>query len=552
MTCQNPEMNGRGQPGEHRAFRGPGPALDRRRFLLGAAATGAGLALAGCGGSSGSDGSGGTGPAARHQVRAAAAPRPAGLDGPAFTLGVASGDPLTDSVVLWTRLAVDPEADDGAGGMGPETVKVAWDLATDADFAHLVASDTAMATADHAHSVHVIADGLEAGTAYWYRFRLGDEVSTVGRTSTLPDGSPTRYGIAITNCQMYESAAYGAWRHLADERIDLVAFLGDYIYEYPGGTGEGRHSLPNRMVSTLGDYRLRYASYKLDPDLAAAHARFPFVATWDDHEVANNYMGDTRPDGADAAVVERQKAAAYRAWWEHMPTRLDPPAGPALAVYRDFDIGDLARFYLLDERQDAAVPPCRDTSTAGLDFGDCAEVEADRTRLGAEQEAWFTEAIGSSAATWNLVGNPVVLAGVDGGTDGDAYYLDTWDGYPEARKRFIATLAKADNPVVLTGDYHAGMVLDVHETPFDQSSPVVATELMAPPISSPLFSQDVSARTPQLRQQINAHGYLVVDVTPDALTARFRTLADAGDPASAIATEATWRIEAGDPTATKV
>ncbi len=528
------------------------PRVERRHFLIGAAATAA-LVAAGCGSSSGgSDGAKATTTTTRPPVDPAIAPAPTGITGDVFTLGVASGDPLTDSVILWTRLAVDPSADDGAGGMGGDDVDIAWDLSTDESFDTVLASDLVTARAEHGHAVHVDASGLAPGTAYWYRFRLGDQTSPVGRTATLPDGSPDSFGLAVVNCQMYEGGAYGAYRNLVDEDVDLVMHLGDYIYEYPGGTGDGRHSLPNRMLTTLGDYRLRYASYKLDPDLQAAHARFPFVATWDDHEVANNYMGDTVPGDATPEQVMERRTAAYQAWWENMATRLDPPKDGVLAVYRDFPVGDLAQVYLLDERQDAAEPPCRDESNIGLDYGNCDAVEGeDRTRLGPDQEAWLKGALADSSARWNLLGNPVVLAGVDAGKDEPDFYLDTWDGFPDARKRLIAQLAEVDNPVVLTGDYHAGMVLDVHETPFDQDSPVVAPEFMASPISSALFDADVTARTPQLRQQINEYGYLVVTVTPDELTATFRAVDDVADPDTGISTAATWTVAAGDPVATK-
>ncbi|MCB0958131.1 MAG: alkaline phosphatase D family protein [Acidimicrobiales bacterium] len=529
------------------------PAVGRRRFLIGAAATAAAI-TAGCGGD-GSDGDGASATTATGSgdpVPLAEASAPSWADGPVFTLGVASGDPTPDAVILWTRLALDPTAGDGSGAMPDEDVEIAWDLAADERFERVLASATVTARAADGHSVHVDATGLEAGTDHWYRFRLGDETSTVGRTRTLPTGAPERFSVAVVNCQMYESGAYGAYRHLADEDVDLVAHLGDYIYEYAGGEGEGRHSLPNRVLETLGDYRLRYASYRLDPDLAAAHARFPFVATWDDHEVANNYMGDTAPGDVDAEVVRARKAAAYRAWWENLPVRLDPPDGSDLAVYRAFDAGDLARLVLLDERQDAAEPPCRDAQSTGLDFGNCDEVEGeDRTRLGADQEAWLADQLATSTATWNLLGNPVVLAGVDGGSDTAAYYLDTWDGFPQARRRLIAQLAEVSNPVVLTGDYHAGMTLEVRADPFDQSSALVAPEFMAPPISSVLFPQDVSARTPQLLEQLNHHGYLVVDVTPDELTARFRVLDDVADPDTEISTASTWTVRAGDPEPTR-
>lgn len=507
----------------------------RRGFLVGAAAVATTVA-AGCAGSD-------------ERAEGPTIDLP-DVDREAFALGVASGDPTTDAVILWTRLAPDPLADDGSGGMGPDDVEVWWELAADDGFAEIVASGTVTASAAHGHAVHVDATGLAAGTAYWYRFRAGEVQSPVGRTATLPDGSPDRFGVAVVNCQMYESGAYAAYRHLAEEEgVDLVAHLGDYIYEYPGGSGEGRHSAPDRMVETLADYRIRYASYKADPDLQAAHARFPFVATWDDHEVMNNYLGDTAPDDATAEAVRARRTAAYQAWWEHLPVRLDPPVDGELRVYQALDVGDLARLHLLDERQYGDEPPCRNDESTGLDEGDCPEVDEERTRLGDEQEAWLAESLADSPARWNLLGNPVVLAGVDAGTDEPSYYLDTWDGYPRARARLIDLLADAANPVVLTGDYHAGMVLDVLETPFDPSSTVVAPEFMAPPISSALFPADVSARTPQLRQQLNAHGYLTVEVAPEQVTVAFRTLGDVTDPDTDVTTAATWVVDAGDPVA---
>ncbi|MFN8016771.1 MAG: alkaline phosphatase D family protein [Acidimicrobiales bacterium] len=522
------------------------PGIGRRHFLIGAAAAAAAVAT-GCGSSGDGTSAEGDGKAAGAPTTA---PAPSWSGKDPFTLGVASGDPTTTSVILWTRLAPEPTAEDGLGGMPGDDVPVAWEVATDRAFSKVVAAGTATAAADHAHAVHVDAKGLAPATDHWYRFRLGRHTSPVARTRTLPEGPVDRIGLAIVNCQMYEGGSYAAYRHLQDEDVALVAHLGDYIYEYAGGTGEGRHSLPNRMVRTLPDFRVRYASYKLDPDLQGAHHRFPFVATWDDHEAANNYMGDTMPGDPPADKVMAIRAAAYQAWWEHTPARLPAPVDGTLDVYQAIDLGDLARLYLLDERQYAAEPPCRDASEAGLDYGNCDEVPKDRTRLGQAQEDWFAHAASTSRATWNLIGNPVVLAGVDAGKgDEAAYYLDTWDGYPTARKRLIAQLAKVDNPVVLTGDYHAGMVLDVHETPFDQASPVVAPEFMAPPISSPLFSEDVTARTPQLRQQLNGHGYLTVDVTPTRLTARMRVLEDVKDPRTAISTAATWTVAPGNPVA---
>ncbi len=540
-------MNARGT-GDERALNG---GVTRRGFLLGAASV---VVLGACGSSGSGDESAGGGEGA---TSTPAAVTPASdLTTDPFALGVASGDPLPDSIVLWTRLAPDPFAADGSGGMAGGTASVAWDLARDDTFADLVAGGTAPSDPAFGHSVHIDVRGLDPATDYFYRFRIGDFTSTVGRTRTLPaaDASPERVRLGIANCQHFEAGFYAAYRHLAEDDVDLVVHLGDYIYELPatGGPDGNRSSRPALPPKTLEEFRLRYASYKTDPDLQAAHAAAPFTLVWDDHEVSDNYMGDTLPSGAGAAEVSDLRAAAYQAWWENLPVRLDPPDGPDLVVYHDVTFGDLARLYLLDERQYADEPPCRG-ETVPYDYGDCDAVGDDRTRLGADQEAWLDETARQGGVTWNLLGTPVALAGIDAGSGDEAkYFLDLWDGYPVARQQVIDLLAEVDNPVVISGDYHQGMVLDVNETPFDTDSPLVATEFMAPPISSVLFSDDVSERTPQLRQQLDGHGYLLVEVTPEAVTAEFRMLDDVTDPDSAVQTESTWRVDVGDPVATEV
>lgn len=540
-------MNAR-ETGDERPLNG---GVTRRGFLLGAASV---VVLGACGSSGSGDESAGGGEGATSTT---AAVTPASdLTTDPFALGVASGDPLPDSIVLWTRLAPDPLAADGSGGMAGGTASVAWDLARDDTFADLVAGGTAPSDPAFGHSVHIDVRGLDPATDYFYRFRIGDFTSTVGRTRTLPaaDASPERVRLGIANCQHFEAGFYAAYRHLAEDDVDLVVHLGDYIYELPatGGPDGNRSSRPALPPKTLEEFRLRYASYKTDPDLQAAHAAAPFTLVWDDHEVSDNYMGDTLPSGAGAAEVRDLRAAAYQAWWENLPVRLDPPDGSDLVVYHDVTFGDLARLYLLDERQYADEPPCRG-ETVPYDYGDCDAVGDDRTRLGADQEAWLDETARQGGVTWNLLGTPVALAGIDAGSGDEArYFLDLWDGYPVARQRVIDLLAEVDNPVVISGDYHQGMVLDVNEAPFDTDSPLVATEFMAPPISSVLFSDDVSERTPQLRQQLDGHGYLLVEVTPEAVTAEFRMLDDVTDPDSAVQTESTWRVDAGDPAATEV
>jgi alkaline phosphatase D len=517
--------------------------ISRRESIVGAAAA---AALAAC---SSDDDSGSTTGAT------SSAPRPSGptstrpapaLPGDPFGLGVASGDPAADSVVLWARLAPNPLADDGRGGMPGEPIDVTWEVAADDRFTKVASRGVATADVDAGHSMHVIAGTLDPATEYFYRFSVGEWTSPIGRTRRLPapDDEPERFALAIANCQMLDVGRDAAYRHMRQEDIDLVVHLGDYIYEYPGP-----RALPNHIPASLADFRLRYASYRSDTDLQAAHAALPFVCTWDDHEVFNNYMGDNALDRRPPEEVRAIRAAAYRAWWEFLPSRLPAPEGADVPVYRYADLGALARLYLLDTRQQADIPPCRDGG-ATEDVGDCpARRDEDRSLLGAEQEQWFADATSESRGAWNIVGNPVVLSGIDAGTDTSAYYLDCWDGYPQARTRFLDALAGVDNPVVLTGDYHAGMVLDVQQQPFERDSDVIATEFLSPPISSVLFSADVTARTPQLRQQINAHGYLTVAIQPDQLTATFRVLDDVTNADSAIRTEATWRVDPGTPRA---
>ena len=546
--------------------------MDRRRFVaaLVAGIGGAGIAAA-CGTStdtaatpSGTDvTAGGTSSTSALSTITAAPPPP--LTGPAFTLGVASGDPLSDRVILWTRLAPEPMSLAGAG-MPAVDVEVEWEVARDDSFADIVARGVAVATAALGHSVHVDATGLEPDQWYAYRFRLGDEVSPVGRTRTFPaaDSSPERLRLAVANCQDYGSGRYAAYRDLVTHDLDVVLFLGDYIYETPGLEDPTEAIAARRYAGgfpiTVDDYRRRYAQHHLDPELRAAHQALPWIITFDDHEVINNYAGD---DGALAGVGEEflvRRAAAYQAWYENLPLRVDPPVDGEIVVHRASSFGDLARLFVIETRQHADPAPCRDTSSFDSGVGCEEQQDETRTALGAEQERWLIDGMAENEAFWQLLVNPVLLAGLDISEPDDppAFYLETWDGYPAERRRIVSAIAerKVRNPVVLTGDYHASFVADVRPDPFDPASPIVAPELLATSISSVVFPTDFTATNPQVQYFEARNGYLTCEVTRDAITADFRYVTDVADAASPVTVGATFVVmpAAGDgqaPTITR-
>ncbi|HYI60476.1 MAG TPA: alkaline phosphatase D family protein [Acidimicrobiales bacterium] len=442
-----------------------------------------------------------------------------------FTLGVATGDPTADGFVAWTRLAPDPV---GGGGVGPDPVTVGWEVASDAGFAQVVRSGAVVATADLAHTVHVVVDGLEPDGEWWVRFTAETFTSPVGRGRTLPAGGTPALRFALASCQSYTSGYYTALRSLAGEGCDLWLHLGDYIYEN-GGSGPVRAHTPGECF-TLAEYRNRYAQYKTDPDLQAAHASAPVIPVWDDHEVDNNYAGDWGADGQTAAQVRARRTAGYRAWFEHQPVRLTAPTGPGLEIYRSFSWGDLATFHMLDGRQYRDPAPC------GGELADCPERTAvDRSMLGAEQRSWLTSGLGRSTAVWDVVGQQTVFTPLP---FGPYFNTDQWDGYPQDRQRVWEVLRQRPNPVVCTGDIHAAGVARMHHDLDDVATERIGTELVGTSISSAFTDAaltDVAetlARGLPYVEYVNARqrGYTVVDLTADALHAEFKVVSDATVP----------------------
>ena len=495
----------------------------------------------------------------RHAARAAALPalgsfaRRARVSSNPFTLGVASGDPHTTGGVLWTRLAPRPMEPDW--GMDGARARVSWEIADDEAFTRVVRSGTYAAAPELGYSVHVEVDGLQPDRWYVYRFRIGDFSSATGRFRTTPAaGALTPLRFAFASCQHYEAGLFTAYQHMAAEDLDLIAHLGDYIYEAAGVAGRVRRH-DGFECRTLEEYRRRYAQYKLDPLLQLAHARAPWIVTWDDHEVDDNYAGDVGENVYESAEQMRaRRAAAYQAWWEHQPVRVPRAASWAdLSIRRSLDWGGLARFWVLDTRQHRSDQACGD-GTRPIPCGDWADPS--RTMLGAAQERWLTDGLDTSQARWQVLAQQSMFAPETAQPrPGDAVYMDTWSGYPKARDRLLDAIAKraAGRTVVLAGDIHSNYVQDVRRG-FDRPDrPIIATEFVGTSISSdgdggprsPYFPPQVEAQRPEVRWHDNHRGYVSCTVTPTEWRADFRTVDHVSRPGAPRITASSWRCEHG-------
>ena len=467
-----------------------------------------------------------------------------------FGLGVASGDPEPASVILWTRLL---------GADLPTEVPVAYELALDEGFAEIVVAQELVARADEGHSVHAAPSDLDADTWYWFRFTAGGYTSPTGRTRTLPaDGDlPARFVVGSASCQNYTDGFYAAHLDIAAAGLDCLFWLGDYIYEGAaepvGGANVRSHETPEPV--TLDDYRARYALYKSDPALQAAHASCPWVVTWDDHEVENNYAGAVSQDAVPTEEFLARRAAAYRAWWEHQPVRLAAPTGADYPIHRGVRVGGLADFSVLDTRQYRADQACGDV-TLSLDPACAENADTARTMLGDEQEAWLFDRLGATTAVWNVLAQQVIMANA---SFGDAVLnYDQWDGYPAARARLLGMIAELTVPnlVVLTGDIHfagVGKIVD----PADPMAPPLGTEFVDTSISSsgnvPASLESLVATLGDVVDVELAHrGWTKHTVTPTDWTAEYRIVADAAVADSPSSTWKSFRITAGTPSVVPV
>ena len=505
--------------------------MTRRSFLIAAAAA--------AGGGLGSCGSGGLKP---------------GLADDPFQLGIASGDPSPDGVVLWTRLA--PRPLETGGGLRPEPVEVSWQIAEDESLTRGLREGRALALPELAHSVHAEVAGLSPDRVYWYRFRAGDARSPVGRTRTLPapDAAPGRVRFAVASCNHLEHGLFTVFEHMLRDDPDLVIHLGDYIYEGAGQDKKVRkHVGPE--CTTLDGYRTRYAQYKGDPALQALHAAAPWLVTPDDHEFDNNCAGAVSEEKqVGPAEFLKRRAAAYQAYYEHMPLRLASlPKGPDMQLYRRLAWGRLADVHMLDTRQHRTDQPCGDGNKVP-----CAEVmDPNATLMGAAQRGWLFDGLARSGATWNVLAQQVMMARVDRlPGEGVLHSMDQWPGYEVERRRVLKFLheRKIANAVVLAGDIHTNWANDLIADFDDLGSRTVATEFVGTSISSggdglrvPKDLDKLLADNPFVRFHNAERGYLRCEVDSKVWRTDFRTVPYVVRPGAPVHTRASYVVESGRP-----
>ncbi|MFF1711843.1 alkaline phosphatase D family protein [Streptomyces sp. NPDC058268] len=479
-----------------------------------------------------------------------------------FTLGVASGDPLPGSVLLWTRLAPSPY--EPGNGLPAERVIVQWELAHDARFRRIARRGSVNAHPEFNHTVHVEVNNLDAGRTYYFRFKTGKWISETGRTRTAPAAGSrvSSLTLAAVSCQAYHDGYFTAYKHLAQDDVDVVFHLGDYLYEYAvSAVGGARNytdrtlpALYNRETQTLEDYRLRYALYKSDPDLRAAHAAHPFVVTWDDHEAENNYAGDLDENGNPPAEFLVRRAAAYRAYWENQPLRSpQQPQGPDLQLYRRVQWGRLAQFDVLDTRQYRSDQAYGD----GTHVPGPESTDPKRTLTGATQERWLVEGWRRSRALWNVVPQQVNFSQRKLDLNAVAKVsMDAWDGYTASRDRVLAGAASAgiENLMVLTGDVHVAYAYDIKADFDDQASKTVGTEIVATSIASGKDGADKPANwdtytkaNPHMKFYNGRRGYVTVALGQKSARADFKTVSAVTTPGAPLTTAASFVTEAGNP-----
>lgn len=477
-----------------------------------------------------------------------------------FTLGVASGDPATDGFVIWTRLAPDPLAPDG--GLPAIPFDVEWQVSRSRDMAQVERRGTAVATPDYAHSVHVEVEGLQPGRTYFYRFRAGAALSTVGRVKTLPAAGAARsVRFASAGCQHYEDGWFTAWRRLAEDDPDFVIHYGDYIYEGNARRADQNatarpvvRELPGlpRRCRTLADFRNRYSLYKLDPDLQFAHASLAFVPSFDDHEVEDGWaaFSSFRPRTSPADLKEL-RAAGFQAWYEHSPVRkAQRPQGASVLAYRGFRIGGLANILVLDTRQYRSPQIC------GGVWAACPEAsDPGRTMLGPEQERWVDAQLGAGGEPWTVLAQQVPFGRLvrKGALEKQESIMDHWDGAEAARRRLldVASRASSGRLIVLSGDAHQNRALELRLDPRQETSRLLGAEFVATSIASGGDGIDqarwfgrLEALNPHLKYMNQQRGYVLHSISRERWRTDFRVVEQVSVKDLPIRTAVSFRVDA--------
>jgi alkaline phosphatase D len=487
-----------------------------------------------------------------------------------FQHGIASGDPLQDRVILWTRVTVAHQND----------VKVKWEIAEDRDFRHTVASGLTTARAKDDHTVHVNAIGLNPGTHFFYCFHAEGETTITGRTKTLPAEGVEHLRFAQVSCAKFNAGFFNAYARIAErDDLDFLLHLGDYIYEAANippagqtpGADIGRAFEPLHECKTLQDYRMRYNQYHRDPDVQAMHASLPIIATVDDHEFADGAWrggADVHHEEQDGSWSERLKTC-FRVRWEWLPIR-HPDPSDIQRVYRTVNLGGLADIFMINTRthRDQPVPPP-------------AMYDPNRTELGLEQRAWLFHEFESSKARWRILGNPSVLATTWSknisediklvllktkliAADGKSPDYDQWDGYPAERSMLFDLFRRnRGNIIVLSGDIHVGMAIELQEDPFDKKKDVVAVEFINTSLTSQNlddkmgwgyrtksleYEQAITREFPHIKWcDLDSHGFNIVDVTSERVKVEYWLVDTVLERTGNESRGTTWAVKHGTP-----
>jgi alkaline phosphatase D len=475
-----------------------------------------------------------------------------------FSLGVASGDPTSSGFVLWTRLA--PRPLEPEGGLPREMIEVSWELASDLAMKNIVRRGTTAATPQLAHSVHAEVDGLDPDRWYWYRFHAGDAISSTGRARTMPadSASPEKFRMAFASCQHYEQGLFTAYERMAEDDLDIVIHLGDYIYEN-GGVDRRVRKHAGAEAQSLDDYRIRYAQYRADPHLQQMHARCPWIVTPDDHEVDNDYANAVSEEkNVDPVEFLERRARAYQAYYEIMPLRRRSlPRGASMRLYRSLKVGRLAEFQVLDTRQYRSDQPNGGRRSPLNE----AALSARNSMLGSDQAGWLQSRLLESQATWNVLAQQVMMGMVHftSATGEAVYSMDQWPGYAHERIELLRFLAerRIPNPVVLTGDIHSNWVNNLRVDDRQVDKQVVATEFVGTSISTGGNGYDTARNqdrllsdNPGVRFHNAQRGYVRCTITSRHWRSDYQVVEQVTTPGAPVKTRASFVVENGKPGAT--